>query len=290
MAGAPRDRVAALREKESLQRHKYLNSFAYDSRDAYYGINQFSDLSVEEFYSTYLKSYLTMSQDYSILNETSVRKDPLPLRFDWRDKNLVTQVKNQMDCGACWAFSIVGSVESVYAINGHPLEDLSVQQVIDCSYLDRGCNGGSTSSALKWLYQSQTKLVRSSEYSYKAKTGLCHYFPRTEFGVSIKRYDAYDFSNAEDEIMDMLISVGPLAVIVDAISWQDYLGGIIQHHCSSGHSNHAVLVVGFDKTGDPPYWIVKNSWGTSWGIDGYVHIKMGENVCGIADFVTVPVI
>ncbi|XP_075054414.1 cathepsin O [Mixophyes fleayi] len=274
---------------KSLQRQKHLNSFAQDTRDAYYGINQFSDLSVEEFTYTYLKSYPTVGQIYLLLNETSPRENPLPLRFDWRDKNFVTQVKNQLACGACWAFSIVGAIESAYAIAGHPLEDLSVQQVIDCSYLDSGCNGGSTSSALKWIYQSQTKLVRSSEYPFKAKTGLCHFFPRTEFGVSIKGYEAFDFSHCEEEMMDMLINAGPLAVIVDAISWQDYLGGIIQHHCSSGHSNHAVLLVGFDKTGDIPYWIVKNSWGVSWGIDGYVHIKMGGNLCGIADFVTVPV-
>ncbi|KAG8592486.1 hypothetical protein GDO81_000522, partial [Engystomops pustulosus] len=95
-------------------------------------------------------------------------------------------------------------------------------------------------------------------------------------------------SDVEEKMMNLLIRFGPLAVIVDALSWQDYLGGIIQHHCSSGHSNHAVLVVGFDRTGNTPYWIVKNSWGTSWGIDGYVHVKMGKNICGIADFVTFP--
>lgn len=275
---------------KSLKRHTFLNGDAPDTGDAYYGINQFSDLSVEEFTNTYLRSYPSKSQNYYMFNKKALGGNPLPLRFDWRDKNLVTGVKNQLDCGACWAFSIVGAIEATYAIEGHPLEDLSVQQVIDCSYLDRGCNGGSTDSALKWLNQSHTKLVRSSEYSFKARTGICHYFPLTEYGVSIKGYEAYDFSNYEEEMTSMLISVGPLAVIVDAVSWQDYLGGIIQHHCSSGHSNHAVLVVGFDKSGDTPYWIVKNSWGTSWGIDGYVHIKMGQNLCGIADFVTFPVI
>ncbi|KAM3937904.1 cathepsin O [Leptodactylus fuscus] len=272
---------------KSLERHWFLNSKERDSDGAYYGINQFSDLSVEEFTNTYLRSYPSKNQNYNMPNKT-LGGNPLPLRFDWRDKNLVTAVKNQLDCGACWAFSIVGSIESAHAIKGYPLEDLSVQQVIDCSYLDRGCNGGSTDSALKWLYQSHTKLVKSSIYPFKARTGMCHYFPLTDYGVSIKGYKAYDFSNYEEEMMHALINVGPLAVIVDAVSWQDYLGGIIQHHCSSGHSNHAVLVVGFDKTGDTPYWIVKNSWSTSWGVDGYVYIKMGQNVCGIADFVTFP--
>ncbi|CAN2388758.1 cysteine-type endopeptidase activity [Pristimantis euphronides] len=274
---------------KSLERQRSLNSDARDTNDAYYGVNQFSDLSVEEFGNTYLRSYPSRNLDYYVPMKNVFGASPLPLRFDWRDKKLVTGVKNQLDCGACWAFSIVGAVESANAIKGQPLEDLSVQQVIDCSYLDRGCNGGSTDNALKWLNQSRTKLVRSSEYPFKATTGTCHYFPLTEYGISIKGYEAYDFSNYEEEMMNVLINVGPLAVIVDAVSWQDYLGGIIQHHCSSGHSNHAVLVVGFDKTGSIPYWIVKNSWGTSWGIDGYVHVKMGQNICGIADFVTFPV-
>lgn len=273
---------------QSLERHKYLNGFAHSAGDAFYGINQFSDLSAQEFSDIYLKSYPAMKDNYIVPNKIFSSENALPLRFDWRDKNLVTSVKNQMDCGACWAFSIVDTVESAYAMKGHPLTELSVQQVIDCSYMDNGCNGGSTLSALKWLYQSQTKLVRSSVYPFKSHTGSCHYFPAMEFGVSIKGYHAYDLSHSEDVMMTLLIHYGPLAVIVDALSWQDYLGGIIQYHCSSGHSNHAVLVVGYDKSGDIPYWIVKNSWGTTWGIDGYVHIKMGGNLCGIADFVAFP--
>ncbi|XP_056418030.1 cathepsin O isoform X2 [Hyla sarda] len=262
---------------KSLERHWILNADTNDTAGAFYGINLFSDLSVEEFTNTFLRSYPLKSLDYYV--PYTKGEKTLPLRFDWRDKQLVTEVKNQLDCGACWAFSIVGAIESVHAIKGNQLEDLSVQQVIDCSDSDRGCNGGSTDSALNWLSESHTKLVRASEYPFKAKTGTCHYFPLTKYGVSIKGYKAYDFSNCEEEMMDLLIRVGPLAVIVDAVSWQDYLGGIIQHHCSSGHSNHAVLVVGFDKSGDIPYWIVKNSWGTSWGVDGYVHVKMGQNLC-----------
>ncbi|XP_068134981.1 cathepsin O [Hyperolius riggenbachi] len=275
---------------ENLQRYKYLNGFARAPGEAVYGINQFSDLSSEEFSRIYLRSYPVMKEDYIVPNYTLSIEDNLPLQFDWRDKKVVSDVKNQMACGACWAFSIVDTVESDYAIQQHKLMELSVQQVIDCSYLDNGCSGGSTASALKWLQQSQTKLVKSSEYPFKAQTGACHFFPKTEFGVSIKHYKAYDLSNAEERMMTFLTHYGPLAIIVDALSWQDYLGGVIQHHCSSGHSNHAVVLVGYDKSGDIPYWIVKNSWGKSWGIDGYVHIKMGSNLCGVADFVTFPLL
>ncbi|XP_018086728.1 cathepsin O isoform X2 [Xenopus laevis] len=220
---------------KSIERQKYLNTTAFSANltsAARYGINQFSDLSAEEFFNTYLRSFPTSNYTSNKPLKNSTQQYLLPLRFDWRDKNFVTPVKNQLS--------------------------------------------------------TKTKLVRASEYNFKAQTGFCHYFPKTDFGVSINGYKTQDFSGGEESMMKKLIHLGPLVVIVNAISWQDYLGGIIQHHCSSGTPNHAVLVTGYDKTGDTPYWIVKNSWGTSWGADGYVFIKMGGNICGIADFVAVP--
>ncbi|XP_051675874.1 cathepsin O isoform X1 [Oryctolagus cuniculus] len=272
---------------ESLNRHRYLNSFfSHENSTAFYGINQFSYLFPEEFKAIYLRSQPSSSPRYPAEVKTSLLTVPLPLRFDWRDKHVVSQVRNQQMCGGCWAFSVVGAVESTWAIKGHPLEDLSVQQVIDCSYNNYGCSGGSTLSALKWLNKTQVRLVNDSEYPFKARSGLCHYFPSSHSGLSIKGYSAYDFSDQEDEMAKSLLIYGPLVVIVDAVSWQDYLGGVIQHHCSSGEANHAVLITGFDKTGSIPYWIVRNSWGSSWGVDGYAHVKMGSNVCGIADSVS----
>ncbi|XP_053112131.1 cathepsin O isoform X2 [Hemicordylus capensis] len=272
-------------ELESIKRIRYLNSLSSsDNFTAFYGINQFSHLFPEDFRAFYLQSRPSEVPKYVPgLAETEL---PLPVKFDWRDRNVVTQVRNQETCGGCWAFSIVGGIESVYAIKRNILEELSVQQVIDCSYKNNGCNGGTTVGALSWLNQTRVKLVRDSEYTFKAQSGLCHYFSRSHFGISIKDYVSHDLSKQEHEMMNMLVKWGPLAVIVDAVSWQDYLGGIIQYHCSSGKANHAVLITGFDRTGSIPYWIVRNSWGSSWGIDGYAHIKMGSNICGIADEVS----
>ncbi|KAM8935308.1 cathepsin O [Lycaon pictus] len=273
--------------RESLNRHRYLNSvFPRENSSAVYGINQFSYLSPEEFKAIYLRSKPSRSPRYPAEVRTSIRNVSLPLRFDWRDKRVVTQVRNQQTCGGCWAFSVVGAVESAYAIKGKPLADISVQQVIDCSYNNYGCSGGSTLNALNWLNKTQVKLVRDSEYPFKAQNGLCHYFSDSYSGFSIRGYSAYDFSDQEDEMAKVLLTFGPLVVVVDAVSWQDYLGGIIQHHCSSGEANHAVLITGFDKIGSTPYWIVRNSWGSSWGVDGYAHVKMGGNICGIADSVS----
>ncbi|MBN3295464.1 CATO protein, partial [Amia calva] len=203
-----------------------------------------------------------------------------------RATRLIAGLKGMSYCGGCWAFSVVGGIESVSAMGGRGLQQLSVQQVLDCSSKNHGCQGGSTTGALRWLNQTKVKLVRQSDYPFKAETGICHYFAPSLSGVSIRDFVAYDFSGLEGEMMARLLQWGPLAVTVDAVSWQDYLGGIIQHHCSSGEANHAVLVTGYDRTGDVPYWIVRNSWGPSWGNEGYVYIKMGGNVCGIADMVT----
>ncbi|XP_007942188.1 cathepsin O [Orycteropus afer afer] len=273
--------------EESINRHRYLNSvFSNESSTASYGINQFSYLFPEEFKAIYLRSKPSTYPRYLGDIQISIPNISFPVKFDWRDKHVVTQVKNQQMCGACWAFSVVGAVESAYAIKGNPLEDLSVQQVIDCSYNNYGCHGGSTLSALDWLNKMQVKLVRDSEYPFKAQNGLCQYFSASHSGFSVKGYSAYDYSDQEDEMAKALLAFGPLIVIVDAVSWQDYLGGIIQHHCSSGEANHAVLITGFDKTGSTPYWIVRNSWGSSWGVDGYAYVKMGANICGIADSVS----
>uniref|UniRef100_A0A672RWG0 Cathepsin O-like n=2 Tax=Sinocyclocheilus grahami TaxID=75366 RepID=A0A672RWG0_SINGR len=205
-----------------------------------------------------------------------------PPKFDWRDYGFVGPVRNQESCGGCWAFSVVEDIETVSAKDGGKLQQLSVQQVIDCSYENQGCNGGSPVGALDWLAQTELKLVNEAEYPFKDEAGICQYFPQSHAGVAVRNYSAYDFSGRE-EVMSVLVESGPLVVIVDAISWQDYLGGIIQHHCSSHNANHAILITGCDTTGKVPYWTVRNSWGTSWGDNRYAYIKIGNDRCGIVD-------
>ncbi|XP_006867996.1 PREDICTED: cathepsin O [Chrysochloris asiatica] len=179
---------------ESLNRHRYLNSaFSNENSTASYGLNQFSYLFPEEFKAIYLRSKSSRYPRYPADVHFSISSVSLPVRFDWRDKHVVTQVRNQQKCGGCWAFSVVGAVESACAIKGKPLEDLSVQQVIDCSYSNHGCNGGSTLNALNWLNKTQVKLVKDSEYPFKAQTELCQYFSASHSGFSIKGYSAYDF-------------------------------------------------------------------------------------------------
>ncbi|XP_018534910.1 cathepsin O [Lates calcarifer] len=266
--------------QDATKRHAHLNSFSTAPQSAKYGINQFSDLSQKEFRDLYLQASADRAPPFS-----GLKTEGLPAKFDWRDKAVVAPVQNQQACGSCWAFSVVGAMQSVHAISGSQLEQLSVQQVVDCSFKNEGCNGGSPLWALNWLKQTRVKLVPQSDYPYKATTGICHFFSQSHDGVAVKNFTAHNFGGQEEAMMGQLVERGPLAAVVDAVSWQDYLGGIIQHHCSSQRSNHAVLIVGYDTTGDIPYWIVQNSWGTTWGNEGYVYIKIGGNLCGIADSV-----
>ncbi|XP_069487426.1 cathepsin O isoform X2 [Ambystoma mexicanum] len=182
---------------ESVRRQKHLNARARSSGandTAFYGINQFSDLSPQEFRAIFLRSFTSDNIPVFPVNVyNNAKPAPLPKRFDWRDMNAVTPVKDQQSCGSCWAFSVVEAIESAYAIQSHSLEELSVQQVIDCSEKNLGCNGGSPTTALRWLNQTKVKLVRNSEYNYKAMTGMCHYFAPTDFGVSVKGFEAYNF-------------------------------------------------------------------------------------------------
>lgn len=270
--------------QSSLKRQAFLNSqLKKSNHSARYGINQFSDFSPKQFKERYLTARAGTAPKFDPSRAGFQIKTNNPPRFDWRDHGVVGPVRNQESCGGCWAFSVVEAIESVSAKDGGKLQQLSVQQVIDCSYENNGCNGGSPAEALYWLIQTKLKLVNQAEYPFKAVAGSCQYFPRSHDGVIVKNYSAYDFSVHEEVMMSVLVESGPLVVIVDAISWQDYLGGIIQHHCSSHNANHAVLITGYDTTGEVPYWIVRNSWGTSWGDNGYVYIKIGNNMCGIAD-------
>ncbi|XP_068596757.1 cathepsin O [Brachionichthys hirsutus] len=266
--------------QNAIKRHAYLNSFSSAPQSAKYGINQFSDLSQQEFRDLYLQASADQAPLFS-----GLKKERLPATFDWRDRAVVAPITDQKACGSCWAFSVVHAVQSVHAIDSSQLVELSVQQVLDCSYQNKGCNGGSPVQTLIWLKQTRMKLVPEEAYAYKAKTGICRFFSQSHGGVALNNFTARDFSDQEEAMMGQLFEHGPLTAVVDAVSWQDYQGGIIQHHCSSQYSNHAVLIVGYNTAGSIPYWIVQNSWGTSWGNEGYVYIKIGGNVCGIADSV-----
>ncbi|XP_072040187.1 cathepsin O-like [Amphiura filiformis] len=279
--------------KQSLERHRALNAARTHPHDALYGVTQFSDMTPQEFSASVLGHRSLGGQKASALKPNfqflKIVKDVDP-KFDWRTHKpaVVTKVRDQGSCGGCWAFSIVECMETQYALKTGKLIELSPQQLIDCADTppDHGCGGGNLCATLEWLLDTNQTMVTEKKYPYKAKTGTCKHYTSTD--VKVVNYTCrgyHDMTHQEDMMVSLLNHHGPLAVAVDATSWQDYIGGIIQHHCYDRYDNHAVQIVGYDKTGPVPYYIVRNSWGSKFGLNGYLNIKIGDNLCGIANTV-----
>ena len=186
--------------------------------------------------------------------------------IDWCGKGKVSRVKNQGQCGSCWAFSATGVTESFFLMKDHRV-DLSEQQLVDCSgsYGNHGCNGGWPSSAIKYI--AAHGIASESEYPYAAKNQPCK-----KQGGSTKVGGQKSFSGCSG--LTSGISAHPISVTVDAGKWSSYHSGVF-NNCGTS-INHAVLLVG--KVGGN--WKIKNSWGTSWGEGGYIRLHDGDT-CGV---------
>jgi len=263
-------------------------------------LNKFSDLSPAEWRATYVNLNLpaVRSQTDKLPVSTPKLNGPLPDTFDWRDQNAVSYVKDQGQCGSCWAFSVVENIESQLFLAGKnpQLNTLSEQQILDCDTggLDEGCNGGYTTNAYDYVVKAGG-LEQEEDYEYfsgeSGFTGTCAFDQTKVFG-SISGWewavptcnDTCDNQNAT-LLAEQLVAIGPLSICVVADDqWQDYSWGVIDG-CSHNANdiNHGVQLTGFDM-GDG-FWIVRNSWGEDWGNMGYVYIAT-PNECGVADIAT----
>jgi hypothetical protein len=246
------------------------------------GATIFTDLSPSEF-----KSLYTSPRPYEIKEAGVETRDfaglTAPATVDWRTKGVVTPVKNQGNCGSCWSFSATGGIECAWAISGKTLVSLSEQQLMDCSkaYGNDGCNGG----YYRWAYSyviANGGITTEANYPYTAKDGTCNKTKAAQIAANIsKRVDVA--ADSPSALMNA-IALQPTSVSVEAdqAAWQNYKSGTISANCGT-NLDHDVLAVGYDSTANPPFWIVKNSWGTSWGMQGYLQIAItnGKGVCGI---------
>ncbi len=189
---------------------------------------------------------------------------------DWSTAGKVSRVKNQGQCGSCWAFSATGVAESWALFSGKSW-DLSEQQLVDCSatYGNHGCNGGWPSSALN--YVKDHGLTTEQSYPYVARTNNCQ---KNGGEFSIKSVLPSPGCNG----LATGITSRPLSITVDASNWSQYKSGVF-NNCQ-GNINHAVLLVGTDAAG---VWKVKNSWGQGWGESGYIRLAAG-NTCGVCTY------
>ncbi|XP_071452857.1 cathepsin O-like [Hetaerina americana] len=278
----------------SLKRIEEMNNLKTHNNSATYGLTKFSDMSPDEFLRNHLqpelhkhvlKRTLKSSPNLVIRQHKKVKKRAiLPDKIDWRDKKIITPVKNQKDCGACWAFSTVETVESMHAVKTGILKPLSMQQVIDCAGKgNKGCEGGDTCSALDWMMTNNIPLVTEKEYPLTWVTGICP-TKMAAVGVHVADYSCNTFIGNEELMLTLMAEHGPLVAAVNAINWQNYVSGVIQFHCPGGPTsvNHAVQIVGYDKTAEVPHYIVRNSWGPDYGDKGYLYIAIGGDICGIS--------
>merc|ERR1712244_151885 len=254
------------------------------------GINQFSDLTEAEFQAMYLGGYKRLPTPAGNFTTASKPAKDLPAEVDWRKQGVVTDVKNQGQCGSCWAFCTTEMIESYAGIATGDVPILSAQQVTACTPNPLSCGGtGGCMGSIPQLAFTYIQLfghVTEDEWPYTAgngNTGDCEYdYNGMPPSVGLTGYTILDPNN-QDAVMQHLAEVGPLAVAVYASGWGSYSSGIYDG-CSYDSNialNHAVQLVGYGSDADGDYWIVRNSWGTGWGEDGYIRLRRDATAqCG----------
>jgi cathepsin L len=270
-------------------RHHNMGNHTYSM-----SVNEFADLTFDEFHKK-MTGYNQVDRTFLRSKNgphNKIHTGAMASSLDWRQKNAVTGVKNQGQCGSCWSFSTTGSVEGAHAIATGKLVSLSEQQLIDCSTAqgNQGCNGGLMDQAFQFII-SNGGICSEASYPYTA-TGPNTCQTTCQDVATISSF--VDVTSGDENALMQAVNIGPVSVAIEADQecFQFYSGGVLSDTSCGMQLDHGVLAVGYgtDATTNQPYWIVKNSWGTSWGESGYVRLIRGQNECGIAQEASYPVV
>jgi cathepsin L len=258
------------------------------------GHNAFSALTSEEFGSTYIGGWRG-KQRVNPMDTDLLLVDPatLPTSVDWTTKGVVTPVKNQGQCGSCWSFSTTGSVEGIHAIKTGNLVSLSEQQLVDCSgtYGNMGCNGGLMDNAFRYII-AEGGLCSEAAYPYTASQGTCQ-ASSCQKVATITGYQDVPIKNGNAFMTAIAQQPVSIAIEADQLSFQFYSGGVMTGQCGT-NLDHGVLAVGYGSLNGQSFWKVKNSWGASWGMQGYIlldgdaSMNGGAGQCGILSVPSYP--
>jgi C1A family cysteine protease len=245
------------------------------------GVNQFTDLTLEEFQALPMFGFQQPDAKGPRLGVHEYGGEELAASVDWRSKGAVTPVKNQGQCGSCWAFSTVGGLEGAWEIGTGTLTSMSEQQFVDCSKANSGCNGGLMDSAFQ--YAEGVAVATEVSYPYTARDGSC----KSSYSTAIPRggVSGYHDVSSSTSSLQSALQQQPVSVAIEADQsvFQRYSGGVITSGCGSS-LDHGVTAVGYNSD----YFIVKNSWGSSWGNSGYVYISGTQ--CGITTSASYPTV
>jgi cathepsin L len=249
------------------------------------GVNKFADMTFEEFSKIYTSKALPKKTGHRSLFVKSNK--PLAASVDWRNKGAVTEVKDQGQCGSCWAFSTTGGLEGQWFLTKGDLVSLSEQNLVDCSgsYGNNGCNGGLMDYGFEYI--KDNGIMGEDAYPYTAEDGDCQ-FDSSQVVATLSSYTDVPQGD-EDALAQAIQSVGPISVGIDATeNFQMYSGGVLDDDSCDPYSlNHGVLAVGYGSN----YYIVKNSWASSWGENGYIKMSRNrDNQCGIASSASYPTV
>lgn len=258
------------------------------------GINEFADMTNEEFRSVMLvQNFSSLAPKVNKVHKIVGAQEEETV--DWRGKGAVTPIKNQGFCGSCWAFSVIGSLESHNFIKTGELVPLSEQNLVDCArgskYRNRGCGGGWMTDSFQYILDNGG-IDTATSYPYEGRDGPCR-FKTDSIGAKVTGYVEIP-KKSEVLLKDAVQNKGPVTVAIDAslFTFQFYKRGVYYDPlCALGGLNHAVLAVGYGKQWKMDYWLIKNSWGTGWGDNGYIKIRRNHrNHCGIASVASYPTV
>lgn len=263
---------------------------AHNAQESSYqlGHNQFSHMTEEEFVAKHTGLALPEDYERNIVDEDN--RLQIPDTLDWRTQGAVNPVKNQASCGSCWAFSATAAIEGAWKLSGHALENLSEQQLVDCSksFGNQGCNGGWMDYAFKYVISAGGQ-ERTADYPYRAVDQACSFSSAKAVG-HIKGYK--DVPKGDCATLLNFAAQGPVSVAIAANAIMNYRSGVFANSACGTGLNHGVTLVGYDKTAATPFYIVRNSWGSGWGESGYIrmasNVMTGTGICGICLASSIP--